>query len=116
MIILISSIPRLINAGCGEVLTAKVPYSGDTGATHLLTESRYMSGNQLDLASLANSGVPVLKPIYLNDFLTSDSAPDLETFIVDDFKPHWETKKRSRITTDTPTNAFKKSKSILGNL
>ena len=52
MIILISSIPRLINAGCGEVLTAKVPYSGDTGATHLLTESRYMSGNQLDLASL----------------------------------------------------------------
>ena len=52
-----SSIPRLINAGCGEVLTAKVPYSGNTGATHLLTEARYMTGNQLDLGSLATNNI-----------------------------------------------------------
>ena len=92
------------------------PYSGDTGATHLLTEAKYVVGNQVDFTSLANQGIPVLKPIYLNDFLISDEPPALEKFLLDVFKPHWDSKKRNRINTDTPTNAYKKSKSVFGNI
>ena len=111
---------RLIRAGGGDVLNLKVEgrlsYSGNHEATHLLTEPRYVDGNQVDFVSLANIGVPVLMPIYLNAFLTSDKPPALDEFLLPDYKPHWESKKRSRISTDTPTNAYKKSKSIFGNI
>jgi len=103
---------RLVQAGGGEVLVAKTPYSNTSGATHLLTETRYIGQGQIDMAGLANRGVPVLKPIYLNDFLTSDQPPVLDMHLLDEFKSHWDSKKRSRITTDTPTNANKKTKSI----
>ena len=109
--------PRLIKAGGGEVLSAMAPFSGNTGATHLLTEARYTAGCQIDFAALANHGVPVLKPLYLNDFLTSlDKPPALDEFMIDDYKAHWDSKKRSRMTTDTPTNPVKKSKSVFGNV
>ena len=65
---------------------------------------------------MANKGVPVLKPIYLSEFLTSDTAPDLEQFIIEEFKPFWESRKRNRTTTDTPTSANKKTKSMLRNV
>ena len=95
----------------------KSPYSGNTGATHLLTETKYMVGAQVDYVSLAKQGIPVLKPIYLNDFLISDKPPDLERFLLDVYKPHWESiKKRNRICTDTPTSASKKTKSVLGHV
>ena len=68
----------------------KAPYSGNHGATHLLTEPRYVDGNQVDFVSLANIGVPVLMPIYLNAFLTSDKPPALDEFLLPDYKPHWE--------------------------
>ena len=110
------SLIRLIRAGGGDVLTVKAPYSGNHGATHLLTEARYLDGNQVDFVSLANIGVPVLQPIYLNDFLTSEKPPELDKFLLENYKPHWESKKRNRISTDTPTNAYKKSKSVFGNI
>ena len=107
---------RLIKAGGGEVLSVKPPYT-NTGATHLLTESRYAAGNQVDFAALAAQGIPVLKPLFLNDFLTSlDKPPALDEFLIDDYKVHWDSKKRSRMTTDTPTNPVKKSKSVFGNV
>ena len=107
----------MIVAGGGEVLDVKPPYSSNTGATHLLTEQKYAIKDQVDYSSLASNGVPVLKPIYLNDFISSlDKPPSLDDFLIDDFKPHWESKKRSRISTDTPTNAIKKSKSVFGNV
>lgn len=108
---------RLIKAGKGEILSVKAPYSGNTGATHLLTETKYMVGAQVDYVSLAKQGIPVLKPIYLNDFLISDQPPDLERFLLDVYKPHWESiKKRNRICTDTPTSASKKTKSVFGHV
>ena len=108
---------RLIKAGKGEILSVKSPYSGNTGATHLLTETKYLVGSQVDYVSLAKQGIPVLKPIYLNDFLVSDQAPDLERFLLDVYKPHWEAiKKRNRICTDTPTSASKKTKSVFGDV
>jgi len=107
---------RLVKAGGGEVLSAKTPYSNTPGATHLLTETRYIGEGQIDFSGLATRGVPVMKPIYLNDFLTSDQPPNVELFLLDEFKSHWESKKRSRVTTDTPTNAYKKTKSVFGNV
>ena len=107
---------RLIRAGGGDVLTVKAPYSGNHGATHLLTEPRYLEGNQVDFVSLANIGVPVLQPLYLNAFLTSEKPPALEDWLLDNYKSLWESKKRNRISTDTPTNAYKKSKSVFGNI
>lgn len=68
---------------------------------------------QVDYVGLATKGVPVLKPIYLNDFLVSEQPPSLELFMLEEFKEHWEKKKRARVITDTPTNAQKKSKSVL---
>ena len=106
----------MIKAGGGEILSLKSPYTNCQDATHLLTEMKYCVGGQVDYAALANHGVPVLKPIYLNDFLISETTPSLDAFLLDDYKPHWENKKRSRISTDTPTNAYKKSKSVFGNI
>merc|ERR1712123_460884 len=74
----------------GEVLSAKTPYSNTPGATHLLTETRYIGEGQIDFSGLATRGVPVMKPIYLNDFLTSDQPPNVELFLLDEFKSHWE--------------------------
>ena len=70
----------------------------------------------IDYPALASKGVPVLKPVYLSEFLTSVSAPDLEQFMIEEFKTHWEGRKRNRISTDTPTSASKKTKSLFGNI
>ena len=105
-----------MKAGGGEVLSAKTPYSNTPGSTHLLTQTRYVGQGQIDFSGLATRGVLVMKPIYLNDFLTSDQPPNVELFLLDEFKSHWESKKRSRVTTDTPTNAYKKTKSVFGNV
>ena len=70
----------------------------------------------IDYPALASKGVPVLKPVYLSEFLTSVSAPDLEQFMIEEFKTHWEGRKRNRISTDTPTSASKKTKSLFGNM
>jgi len=104
---------RLIQAGGGELLNVQSPFTACQGATHLLSEPKLAVG--MDFNSLALKGVPVLKPIYVNDFLTSDNPPSLDDFLIEDFKPFWEKRKRNRISTDTPTNAFKKSKSMFGN-
>ena len=95
----------------------KSPYSANTGATHLLTETKYLVGGQVDYMGLANQGIPVLKPLYLNDFLISDRPLDLDRFLLDAYRPHWESlKKRLRTTYDTPTSASKKSKSVFGDV
>ena len=104
---------RLIQAGGGELLNVQSPFTACQGATHLLSEPKLAVG--MDFNSLALKGVPVLKPIYVNDFLTSDNPPSLDDFLIEDFKPFREKRKRNRISTDTPTNAFKKSKSMFGN-
>ena len=103
---------RLILAGGGEVLTSSPPYTNTPGITHLLTDTKYTSNKQIDYQALATRGVPVLKPVYLSEFLSSDSAPDLDKFMIEEFKAFWESRKRNRINTDTPTSANKKSKSV----
>ena len=92
------------------------PYTNITGMTHVLSDPKYASDKQIGYQAMANKGVPVLKPIYLSEFLTSDTNPDLDQFLIEEFKPFWESRKRNRITTDTPTSANKKSKSMFGNV
>jgi len=107
---------RLVQAGGGEVVPGRPPYSNTKGITHLLTEARYLGKDKVDYAGLASKGVPVMKPIYLNDFLTSEEPPSLESFLLEEFKEHWEKKKRARVMTDTPTNPTKKTKSVLSEI
>ena len=67
---------------------------------------------QVDYSGLAMRGVPVLKPLFLNDWLTSISGkiPAYETHMLDEARPHWEKIKRKRVVTDTPTNEKKKGR------
>ena len=71
----------------------------------------------MDYSGLAMRGVPVLKPLFLNDFLTTEkknttnSSIDLHMMhMLDEAKPHWEKMKRKRVVTDTPTNEKKKGR------
>ena len=66
---------------------------------------------QIDYDALAMRSVPVLKTIYLNDFITSENENNsFETYMIDNAKPHWEKMKRKRVVTDTPTNEKKKGR------
>jgi len=107
---------RLVETGGGAVAEARPPYSNTAGLTHLLTETKYIGKEKVDFAGLATKGVPVLKPIYLNEFLVSEAPPPLETHMLEEFREHWERRKRARVVTDTPTNPGKKTKSVLGDV
>ena len=67
---------------------------------------------KVDYSGLAMRGVPVLKPLFLNDFLTSISGrpPPFDNHMLEDAKPHWDKMKRKRVVTDTPTNDKKKGR------
>ena len=69
---------------------------------------------QVDYSGLAMRGVPVLKPLFLNDFLTSEkknsSIDNYMMHMLEEAKPHWEKMKRKRVVTDTPTNEKKKGR------
>ena len=67
---------------------------------------------KVDYSGLAMRGVPVLKPLFLNDFLTSISGrpPPFDNHMLEDAKVHWEKMKRKRVVTDTPTNDKKKGR------
>ena len=117
------------------------PFTNAPELTHMLTESKYLGkekvtffkivghwffweviflggdckiGTQVDYSGLAMRAVPVLKPLYLNDFLTSEkknnSIDNYMMHMLDDAKPHWEKMKRKRVVTDTPTNEKKKGR------
>ena len=73
----------------------------------------------MDYSGLAMRGVPVLKPLFLNDFLTSEKNTNSTTtnsidlhmmHMLEEAKPHWEKMKRKRVVTDTPTNEKKKGR------
>jgi len=101
---------RLILAGGGKV-AEKLNDDIIPSLTHVLTESKFFSSLKGKIGSLVEFSIPVIKPIYLNECLTSsEKRPVVESYIVDEYRGQWETKKRSRITTDTPTSVGKKSR------
>ena len=105
---------RLIAAGGGKVVDGRAPFTNAPELTHMLTESKYLGREKVDYSGLAMRSVPVLKPIYLKDFLTSEkkngSIDNYLMHMLDDAKPHWEKMKRKRVVTDTPTNEKKKGR------
>ena len=107
---------RLVKAGGGEVLEVSPPYYNVSGMTHILSDAKHASDKQIGYQAMANKGVPVLKPIYLSEFLTANNVPDLDQFLIEEFKPFWESRKRNRISSDTPTSANKKTKSMFRNV
>ena len=70
----------------------------------------------MNYSGFAMRGVPVLKPLFLNDFLTSEkkttnnSIDNYMMHMLEEAKPHWEKMKRKRVVTDTPTNEKKKGR------
>ena len=88
------SLFRLVQAGGGEVVPAKQPYSNTFESTHLFTEAIYIGEGLVDFSTLGSRGVPVMKPIYLSEFLTSDLPPTVEHFLLDKFKPYWKARVR----------------------
>ena len=101
---------RLIQAGGGELLPFKPPYTTASGMTHLITETKYASSKEINYQAMANKGVAVLKTVYLSELLTSSSAPNLEEFMIEEFKTFWESRRRKRISVDILTSANKKPK------
>ena len=83
---------RLIEAGKGEVVTCPSPYTTATGVTHLLTDTKFASNKQIDYEALARMGVPVLKPVYLSEFLISDSGLELDQLMIEEFKAYWRSR------------------------
>lgn len=79
------SFARLIRAGGGQVLDVPPPYRDAGGATHCLAE---ISRVQLpiDLEALATNGVPVLPPIFLNNFLVANPPPNVADAVVPEYK------------------------------
>ena len=43
----------------------------------------------VDYESLAQRGVAVVSPIYINEYLIADPRPQVDTFLVEPFKAHW---------------------------
>ena len=99
----------MIKAGGGEVMEVSPPYSNISGLTHFLTDLNNATNKQIGFQNMANQGVPVLHSVYLTKFLGApDTAPDLENYLVEEFKPFWESRKRNG-----PTRAGKKSRNVL---
>ena len=74
------------------MLTSSPPYTNTPGITHLLTDTKFATNQQIDYPAMAKKGVPVLKPVYLSELLTSDSGPDLDQLMIEEFKTHWRSR------------------------
>ncbi len=71
------------------------PFSDPGDATHLLAEpARVPSAPRLDYRSLCEAGVPVVSPLYINEFLVSDPPPKVDRFIVEEFKILWNNRNK----------------------
>ena len=83
---------NISQAGKGEVVTCPSPYTTATGVTHLLTDTKFASNKQIDYEALARMGVPVLKLVYLSEFLISDSGLELDKLMIEEFKAYWRSR------------------------
>ena len=79
---------RLILAGKGIVIeNVKPPYIDAKEATHCLAELHKLPNQILNFEALAKQQVAVVRTIFLNEFLTTGSSPNVEKFLVDEYKP-----------------------------
>ena len=81
---------RLILAGKGVVIeNAKSPYFNAKGATHCFAELKKLPDQKLNFEALAEQGVAVVGPLYINEHLTTDTPPKVEEFLIEEYKSAW---------------------------
>ena len=49
--------------------------------------------NPVSLQALAANGVAVVGPVFINDYLVSDTKPKVEDCLVEDFKTYWHARR-----------------------
>jgi len=80
---------RLIKAGGGTVLEELTTETMKT-LTHVITENKYYRSHVEGKAKqLIEYSIPLIQPIYLADFLTNESTPLVENYLVEEYKPLW---------------------------
>ncbi len=91
-----NSFSRLLSLGHGRVLDqARPPYSDAKGATHCLAEPKKIPKVSMDYKALANQGVAVVGPLYINEYLVADPPPQVDKFIIEEYRPFWEKRKNA---------------------
>ena len=92
-----ASFKKLLELGGGKIIdnlqNVKPPYSDPKDATHCIAEPNKLPKQSIDYVALALKGVAVVNPVYINEFLANDPPPNVDTHLIENFKPHW--KKRS---------------------
>ena len=80
-----------ILAGKGVVIeNARPPYNDAKGATHFLVEPKKFPNQKMDFEALAKQCVAVVRPVYMNEFLVNDPPPNVDDFIIEEYKKVWE--------------------------
>ena len=85
---------RLVNMGGGRVVEAEPPYLDPKGATHCLYEN--VPNVSVDFKALAANGVAVVGPVFINNYLVSETRPKIEDCLVAEFKPFWNARRHQR--------------------
>ena len=90
------SFKRLLEFGGGKVINSeqhvKPPYSDPKDATHCIAEPKKLPKQSIDFMALANKGVAVVSPLYINEFLASDPSPCVDNYLLEEFVPFWKKK------------------------
>ena len=82
---------RLVRLGGGRVVKAEPPFSDPKGATHCLYEK--VPSVKVDFKALAANGVAVVGPVFINDYLVSETRPKVEDCLDKEFKPFWNARR-----------------------
>uniref|UniRef100_A0A0P4VX53 BRCT domain-containing protein n=1 Tax=Scylla olivacea TaxID=85551 RepID=A0A0P4VX53_SCYOL len=78
------SLSRLIEAGGGQVVSARPPYSEVEGVTHFFVEME-KPNEKIDLASFASRGIPCLEPKFISSCIMDDD-PETSDFYIPAYK------------------------------
>lgn len=90
-----ASFSRLLRLGGAEVLALEAPCTDPGPATHCVAEPSRMPEGSLDLGALARGRVPVVKPLFLNKYLTMQRPPKEDDFFVQGFDVYWKNERNS---------------------
>ncbi|EDO38946.1 predicted protein, partial [Nematostella vectensis] len=83
---------RLLEAGGAKVVSSRPPYSCAEGVTHAfvnftsLADSNKGKSSVLDIASLQEANVLLVKPDYIAEFLMQDPPPNPAKFVIPEAK------------------------------
>lgn len=81
----VGAFTRMINAGGGEVVTARPPFRDLQRITHFFVEMDKAT-EKVDLEVFVAKGIPCLKPIFINNYLIMDPLPEEEDHYISQYK------------------------------